>query len=112
MIGTEEQPLRVAIVFYAAEDLLKETDDGFVAEVDLYDRLPTPFGLVRGGVAPDHPKIKSVIKRYEKTAKLPSPPSALWAVRDLWCRSTQVSGSSNGLRPSVSMGCDRMSSVS
>jgi ferredoxin--NADP+ reductase len=77
MIGTEERPLRVAIVgagpsgFYAAEDLLKPKDDGFVAEVDLYDRLPTPFGLVRGGVAPDHPKIKSVIKRYEKTAQLP-----------------------------------------
>jgi ferredoxin/flavodoxin---NADP+ reductase len=32
------------------------------------DRLPTPFGLVRAGVAPDHPKIKNVIKRYEKTA--------------------------------------------
>ena len=34
----------------------------------MIDRLPTPFGLVRAGVAPDHPKIKSVIKRYEKTA--------------------------------------------
>ena len=74
--NTREQPLRVAIVgagpsgFYAAEDLLKGSDDGPVAEVDLYDRLPTPFGLVRGGVAPDHPKIKSVT-RYEKTAKMP-----------------------------------------
>jgi ferredoxin--NADP+ reductase len=38
------------------------------AQVDLFDRLPTPFGLVRGGVAPDHPKIKSVIRVYEKTA--------------------------------------------
>ena len=37
-------------------------------EVDMLDRLPTPFGLVRGGVAPDHPKIKSVIRVYEKTA--------------------------------------------
>ena len=34
----------------------------------MFDRLPTPFGLVRAGVAPDHPKIKNVIKRYEKTA--------------------------------------------
>ena len=34
----------------------------------MIDRLPTPFGLVRAGVAPDHPKIKNVIKRYEKTA--------------------------------------------
>jgi ferredoxin/flavodoxin---NADP+ reductase len=49
--------------FYACEDLLKA---GF--DVDLYDALPTPFGLVRSGVAPDHPKIKSVTRRYEKTA--------------------------------------------
>ena len=73
--GTEENPLRVAVIgagpsgFYAAEDLLKSESPKF--EADLYDRLPTPFGLVRGGVAPDHPKIKSVIKRYEKTAKMP-----------------------------------------
>ena len=65
-------PLRVAIVgsgpagFYAAEHLLKPEDSPF--EVDMIDRLPTPFGLVRGGVAPDHPKIKSVIRVYEKTA--------------------------------------------
>jgi ferredoxin--NADP+ reductase len=63
---------RVAVVgagpagFYACEDLLKR---GF--EVDLYDVLPTPFGLVRAGVAPDHPKIKSVTRRYEKTAAEP-----------------------------------------
>jgi ferredoxin/flavodoxin---NADP+ reductase len=71
-IGTEENPLRVAIVgagpsgFYAAEHILKDGD--LHAQVDLFDRLPTPFGLVRGGVAPDHPKIKSVIRVYEKTA--------------------------------------------
>src|SRR3954471_19916837 len=71
-IGTEESPLRVAIVgagpsgFYAAEHILKDGD--LHAQVDLFDRLPTPFGLVRGGVAPDHPKIKSVIRVYEKTA--------------------------------------------
>ncbi len=71
-IGTPEHPLRVAIVgagpsgFYAAEHILKE--DTTHAQVDLFDRLPTPFGLVRGGVAPDHPKIKSVIRVYEKTA--------------------------------------------
>ena len=40
-------------------------------EVDLYDVLPTPFGLVRAGVAPDHPKIKAVTKVYEKTAAKP-----------------------------------------
>jgi ferredoxin--NADP+ reductase len=49
--------------FYAADQLLKA---GF--EVDLYDALPTPFGLVRAGVAPDHPKIKSVTRVYAKTA--------------------------------------------
>ena len=63
-------PRRAAIVgagpsgFYAADQLLKA---GF--EVDLYDALPTPFGLVRAGVAPDHPKIKSVTRVYAKTAK-------------------------------------------
>jgi len=71
-IGTPENPLRVAIVgagpsgFYAAEHILK--DEATHAQVDLFDRLPTPFGLVRGGVAPDHPKIKSVIRVYERTA--------------------------------------------
>jgi ferredoxin/flavodoxin---NADP+ reductase len=61
--------LRAAVVgagpsgFYATDQLLKA---GF--EVDLYDALPTPFGLVRAGVAPDHPKIKSVTRVYEKTA--------------------------------------------
>jgi ferredoxin--NADP+ reductase len=71
-LGTPESPLRVAIVgsgpagFYAAESLL--TDAERTVEVDMIDRLPTPFGLVRAGVAPDHPKIKNVIRRYEKTA--------------------------------------------
>jgi len=66
---TTSAPLRAAIVgagpsgFYAADQLLKE---GF--DVDLYDALPTPFGLVRAGVAPDHPKIKSVTRVYAKTA--------------------------------------------
>ena len=52
--------------FYATDQLLAA---GF--EVDLLDSLPTPFGLVRSGVAPDHPKIKSVIKVYAKTAAKP-----------------------------------------
>ena len=75
MIGSAEKPLRVAIVgsgpagFYAAEQLMKAEDP--VVEVDMFDRLPTPFGLVRAGVAPDHPKIKSVIRVYEKTAARP-----------------------------------------
>src|SRR3954452_17417698 len=63
---------RVAVVgagpsgFYATDQLLKA---GF--EVDLIELLPTPFGLVRAGVAPDHPKIKSVTRVYEKTAQHP-----------------------------------------
>ncbi len=52
--------------FYTTEQLLQA---GF--EVDLFDALPTPFGLVRSGVAPDHPKIKSVTRVYEKTARKP-----------------------------------------
>jgi ferredoxin--NADP+ reductase len=52
--------------FYATDQLLKA---GF--EVDLIELLPTPFGLVRAGVAPDHPKIKSVTRVYEKTAQNP-----------------------------------------
>jgi ferredoxin--NADP+ reductase len=68
-------PLRVAIVgtgpagFYAAEHLLKQQPG---VEIDLFDRLPTPFGLVRGGVAPDHQKIKSVTRIYERIAANPA----------------------------------------
>src|SRR5258708_7828667 len=75
-LGTQETPLRVAIIgsgpsgFYAADSLLK--DKNRVVQVDMFDRLPTPHGLVRGGVAPDHPKIKSVSKVYDKTAENPN----------------------------------------
>ena len=73
--GTAEQPLRVAIIgagptgYYAADALLKQT--GTVIEVDLFDRLPTPYGLVRLGVAPDHQKIKSVTAVFDKVAANP-----------------------------------------
>ena len=73
-VGSEQRPLRVAVVgsgpsgFYAAGALLSSPHR---VEVDLIDRLPTPFGLVRGGVAPDHQKIKSVVRAYNKTAALP-----------------------------------------
>ncbi len=73
--GTQDNPLRVAIVgagpsgFYAAERLQKQTD--VVVTVDMFDKLPTPFGLVRGGVAPDHDKIKSVTKVYDRIASKP-----------------------------------------
>src|SRR5437667_12913789 len=71
-LGTSAAPLRVAIIgsgpsgFYAADFLSKQT--GLVVEIDMFDRLPTPYGLVRGGVPPDHLKIKSVTKVYDKTA--------------------------------------------
>ena len=71
-LGTIDNPLRVAVVgsgpagFYAAGHLV--ADKELALEVDMFDRLPTPFGLVRAGVAPDHPKIKSVTRVYEKTA--------------------------------------------
>ncbi len=74
-LGTESAPLRVAIIgagpagFYTAERLFKEKD--FKVEVDMYDRLPTPYGLVRAGVAPDHQKIKSVTKIFDRVASRP-----------------------------------------
>ncbi|MCY4087148.1 MAG: FAD-dependent oxidoreductase [Actinomycetia bacterium] len=67
-----ERALRVAVVgsgpagFYAAGHLLAADTP---AEVDLIERLPTPWGLVRLGVAPDHPKIKAVSRAYEKIAR-------------------------------------------
>ncbi|MBI3901328.1 MAG: FAD-dependent oxidoreductase [Nitrosomonadales bacterium] len=56
--------------FYAAEALLKRTDTE--VHVDMFERLPTPFGLVRGGVAPDHQNIKAVTRVYDKTAARPT----------------------------------------
>ncbi len=72
---TDEPPIRIAVVgsgpagFYAAGHLLKDPRGRI--EVDMLERLPTPWGLVRSGVAPDHPKIKSVTRVYEKTAANP-----------------------------------------
>jgi ferredoxin--NADP+ reductase len=69
------EPLRIAIIgsgpagFYSVERLFEERD--IALEVDMFDRLPTPFGLVRSGVAPDHPKVKSVVHYYHKLAKDP-----------------------------------------
>ena len=73
--GIEAQPLRVAIVgagptgFYATEQLFRQP--GLVVDVDMYDRVPTPYGLVRAGVAPDHQKIKSVTAAFDKVAAHP-----------------------------------------
>jgi ferredoxin--NADP+ reductase len=71
----DSAPIRIAVIgsgpagFYAAGHLLKASQDR--VEVDMIERLPTPWGLVRSGVAPDHPKIKSVTRVYEKTAAHP-----------------------------------------
>jgi len=68
-------PIAVAVVgsgpsgFYAAETLLRRHPN---LHVDMFDRLPTPFGLVRGGVAPDHPKIKQVSLVFDKIARSPA----------------------------------------
>lgn len=68
--------MRIAIIgsgpagFYAAEALLRRTDTA--VHVDMFERLPTPYGLVRGGVAPDHQSIKAVTRVYEKTAARPT----------------------------------------
>ena len=70
------RPYHVAIVgsgpsgYFAAASLLKfadSTDDADI-RVDMLEMLPTPWGLVRSGVAPDHPKIKSISGQFEKTA--------------------------------------------
>ncbi len=67
--------LRVAVVgsgpagFYAADALLRSDEP--IVEVDVIDRLPTPWGLVRLGVAPDHENIKAVSRAFEKTAAKP-----------------------------------------
>jgi ferredoxin--NADP+ reductase len=72
---SDESPIRIAVIgsgpagFYAAGHLLKGGEQAI--EVDMLERLPTPWGLVRSGVAPDHPKIKSVTRVYEKTAAHP-----------------------------------------
>ena len=74
-VGSEENPLRVAVIgsgpagFYTVSNFLKHD---LAVEIDMFDRLPTPFGLVRGGVAPDHQKDKSVTRAYDKSAHQPN----------------------------------------
>ncbi|MEE2886247.1 MAG: FAD-dependent oxidoreductase [Planctomycetota bacterium] len=71
-LGSPDRPLRVAVIgsgpsgFYAVDALFKVGD--LRVRCDVFDRLPMPFGLVRGGVAPDHQKIKNVIRVYDKVA--------------------------------------------
>ena len=73
-IGSENKPLEVAIIgsgpsgYYAAQSLFGSEKK---INITMFDRLPTPYGLVRGGVAPDHQKIKNVIRVYEKISISP-----------------------------------------
>jgi len=72
-LGSPDRPLRVAVVgagpagFYTVEALLKHPE--VRVDVDLFERLPAPYGLLRYGVAPDHPKIKSVSVAYDRLAE-------------------------------------------
>ena len=74
-VGTSGQPLRVAVIgsgpaaFYASELLLKNA--AHTIEVDMFERLAAPHGLVRYGVAPDHAKIKTVTRAYDAIAAHP-----------------------------------------
>jgi ferredoxin/flavodoxin---NADP+ reductase len=69
---------RIAIVgagpagYFSAQALQNSQDENRVFAIDLFERLPTPWGLVRSGVAPDHPKIKTVAKVFEKIAGDPN----------------------------------------
>src|SRR4051812_13323615 len=55
---------------YAAEALIKQADGE--VQVDIFDRLPTPYGLVRYGVAPDHTSIKSIARYLQRVLEDPS----------------------------------------
>jgi ferredoxin--NADP+ reductase len=74
VLGSDEHPLKVAVVgsgpsgFYAAEALVRS---GHTVRIDMFERLPAPFGLVRHGVAPDHPKLKEPIRVYDGIARNP-----------------------------------------
>ncbi|MEK9754922.1 MAG: FAD-dependent oxidoreductase, partial [Rhodospirillaceae bacterium] len=67
----EGTPIKVAIIgsgpagFYTAEALMQACDQ---CQIDIIERLPTPYGLIRGGVAPDHQTTKRVAKKFEQTA--------------------------------------------
>jgi len=73
-LGSEQNPLRVAVVgsgpsgFYTTEALIRSQ---YSACIDMFERLPAPYGLVRYGVAPDHPKLKQAIQVYDKIAQSP-----------------------------------------
>ena len=74
----QTRPLRVAIVgagpagIYAADALMKsDTAQDPGVSIDLFERMPAPFGLIRYGVAPDHPRIKGIITALHKVLDKP-----------------------------------------
>ena len=73
-VGTQENPLRVAIIgsgpsgFYTVSNLLKQSD--LVVEMDMFDRLPTPYGLVRAGVAPTIKKTRALRVLTKKALRI------------------------------------------
>jgi adrenodoxin-NADP+ reductase len=73
--SSRQGPFRLAVIgsgpaaFYAASKVMREHRD---SRVDMYERLPIPFGLVRYGVAPDHPEVKNCQERFEEVASLPN----------------------------------------
>ena len=75
MFGRRDLTISIAIVgagpagYYTAEAAQKQWGEG--VRIDIIDRLPTPYGLIRAGVAPDHQSIKAVTKRYEATNLAP-----------------------------------------
>ena len=68
------RPLRVAVIgsgpagVYASDALMKSSTD---VEVDLFEKMPAPFGLIRYGVAPDHPRIKGIIMALHRVMEKP-----------------------------------------
>jgi ferredoxin--NADP+ reductase len=76
--ANDKKLFKIAIVgagpagYFTAQALQKAQTEELVFAIDMIERLPTPWGLVRSGVAPDHPKIKTVSKVFEKIAKEPN----------------------------------------
>ncbi|KHL05612.1 hypothetical protein LK10_00170, partial [Sinomonas humi] len=75
MTNASVRPLRVAVIgagpagVYAADILTKSNevrDAGLVVSIDLFDQYPAPYGLIRYGVAPDHPRIKGIVNALHK----------------------------------------------
>ena len=73
-MGGEMPTYKIAIVgagpagYFTAQSFQKAQTEELLFAIDMIERLPTPGGLVRSGVAPDHPKIKTVSKAFEKIA--------------------------------------------